>query len=103
MRFHIPEMAGDWQWLKTPLCRVWAGGLAVGGLLASVGGCAPEPPTDAELGQLVYDIEQMPGAHKRFLLPEIKREAGGGKAAASDAEHPPHEGHTHADDAPGDK
>lgn len=75
--------------------------LAVAGLLAA-SGCSPTPPSSAELGSLVYDVEQMPGAHKRFLLPEIKGK-GGGKAAKGGAEHPPHEGHTHAEDAPGGK
>ncbi|HUY89431.1 MAG TPA: hypothetical protein VMV10_11915 [Pirellulales bacterium] len=98
MRFFIPGLAGAWRRSKSALC-----GVAVGGLLASVGGCSPAPPSSAELGKVVFDADQMPGAHKRFLLPEIKGKAGGGESAADGADHPPHEGHAHGEDPPGGK
>ena len=87
---------GAWRQLMAACCP-----LAVVGLLAA-SGCNPTPPSSAELGKLVYDVEQMPGAHKRFLLPEIKGK-GGGKAAEDGADRKPHGGHSHAEDAPGGK
>lgn len=76
--------------------------LAIAGLLLAASGCGPTPPSSAELGKVVYDIDKMPGAHKRFLLPEIKGK-GGGEAAEDGADPKPHEGHSHAEDAPGGK
>jgi hypothetical protein len=74
--------------------KAWILPLAVAGLLAPLGGCGPAPPTSAELGRVVFDAEEMPGGHKRFLLPDAKGGPGEedhGGPGHDHAGHPPHE------------
>jgi hypothetical protein len=70
--------------------------LMAAGLLAPLGGCGPAPPSSAELGRVVFDAEEMPGSHKRFLLPDVKGEPAAGDHGGpghDHAGHPPHEDH----------
>lgn len=91
----IPDSAskalGARRWTKAASAIISAAGL-----LAPLGGCGPAPPSSAELGRVVFDGEEMPGGHKRFILPEVKgkpAEADHGEAGHDHAGHPPHEDH----------
>lgn len=59
--------------------------------LAMSCGCAPPPPTIDDLGQIVYDVSQVPGHDRPYHLPqglgdepptETDPESGPGEAAA---------------------
>ena len=83
--------AGSGRWMKATVAFA-----AAAGLLAPLGGCGPAPPNSAELGRVVFDAEEMPGGHKRFLLPDVKGEKAAGdhdEPGHDHAGHPPHEDH----------
>ena len=88
------EPAGCGAWIKVAVALIVAAGL-----MAPAGGCGPAPPSSAELGRVVFDAEEMPGGHKRFLLPEAKggpAEGDHGEPGHDHAGHPPHEDHAEA-------
>lgn len=78
----------------------------VAGMLTPIAGCSPPPPTAAELGRIVFSADDMPGGHKRFLLPEIKGQsnpAGEPQGEHDHAGHAPHEDHPPAEGPGADK
>lgn len=46
--------------------RVLAGGLCLSGVL----GCEPAPPPTDDLGQIIYDPKEVPGANRKYTLPD---------------------------------
>lgn len=90
-QFSASKPAGAGRLLKATAALMTAAGL-----LAPLGGCGPAPPSSAELGRVVFDAEEMPGSHKRFLLPALKGEPSEGDHGGpghDHAGHPPHEDH----------
>jgi hypothetical protein len=61
-----------------------------GALLIACCGCEPPSVSPEELGKVVLDPAQVPGAQKHFGLPELK----GGQVSEHDHEH----GHDHDHD-----
>lgn len=52
-------------------------------LIGPLCGCEPPPVSPDELGNVVFDPTQVPGAQKHFGLPELK----GGEAAEHEHDH----------------
>lgn len=65
----------------------------VAGLLAPAPGCSPPPPTTGELGRIVFSADDMPGGHKRFLLPEMKGQSQPGGETPGEHDHAGHAPH----------
>ena len=82
------------------------GAVAIAAIFMPLAGCSPPPPTAAELGRIVFSADDMPGGHKRFLLPEIKgqsKPAGEPQGEHDHAGHAPHDEHPPAEGPGADK